>query len=560
MGSSLTGRATRRSFLAGSLAGLTAPLMAGTADAAAIPARPNIVVILADDLGWGEIGSQGQRKIETPNLDRLAEEGVRFESAYAGAPLCAPSRCALLTGLHAGHGTVRENPEGGTQHSMTSADLTFAELLQLDGYRTACIGKWGFGPEEPGQASYPNSRGFEEFFGYVTHVHAHQYYPRYLWHNGEKVTLDGRTYAPDLFLERAIAFLRQPSDQPFLLYYPTNLPHSPSVVPGDAGPYQHEPWTLANRRHAAQVARLDSDVATLIRTLREENLDKRTIVLFTSDNGPHSEKGVTPELFNSNGPYRGDKRDLYEGGIRVPMIAWSPVLPARVEDQPVAFWDVLPTLADLAGIPAPAHIDGLSFRGLFTGAAAPTHEEMIWNRPRKIQAIRRGWWKLIRFSPHIAGAGPEGRVELYDLAADRGERHNLASSRPDLTTELLDQLDAAIGSDPRRPYGLRVTPAGEQVKVTLHNGSAVPWRDVRLTLDRPGGVRITTRETAEVAPGSALTATFTLAAHDRGQVTARAAFRADGRRHTFRKHHRILPRSTKASAGKSPNKTDDAAA
>ncbi|NUP02733.1 MAG: sulfatase-like hydrolase/transferase, partial [Nonomuraea sp.] len=312
-------------MLAGTLASLAVPSEAAPARAdTTLPARPNIVVILADDLGWGEIGSQGQRLIDTPNLDRLADEGVRFATAYSGAPLCAPSRCALLTGLHAGHGTVRENPEGGEQHALTSADLTFAELLQLAGYRTACVGKWGFGPERAGQDSHPNARGFGEFFGYIGHKHAHQYYPRYLWHNGTKVHLGGRSYAPDLFRERAIDFIRTRGEDPFLLYFASNLPHAPSVVPGDAGPYEDEPWTRANRRHAAQVTRLDSDVAALVRTLREEGVAGSTLVLFTSDNGPHHEKGVTPELFDSNGPLRGDKRDLYEGGIRVPLIAWSP--------------------------------------------------------------------------------------------------------------------------------------------------------------------------------------------------------------------------------------------
>ncbi|MEV4170439.1 arylsulfatase [Nonomuraea sp. NPDC049709] len=527
---------SRRALFAGTLAGLALPAATPAgAEASArgnLPARPNILLILADDLGWGEIGSNGQRMIRTPNLDRLAAEGVQFKAAYAGAPLCAPSRCALLTGLHAGHSTVRENPEGGPQHALTDADLTFAELLRLSGYRTACIGKWGFGPEEPGQDSHPNARGFEEFFGYIGHAHAHQYFPKYLWHNGEKVQLDGTSYAPHLFRQRAVEFINADSEDPFLLYYASNLPHSPSVIPGDAGPYEDKPWSGPNRRHAAQVARLDTDVAALIRALRDSGRAKDTLVLFTSDNGPHREKGVTPWLFDSNGPFRADKRDVYEGGIRVPMIAWSPGLRPRVERQPVAFWDVLPTFGDLAGVPLPAHLDGRSFRGLLTGEGAPKHDHLVWNRPRKAQAIRRGRWKVVRLAPNIAGAGPDGRVELYDLLDDPGEQRDLAAARPALTQELVDRLDRSIGPDPRIPYGLRTELQGGQVVVTLHNGSSVPWRRVQLGLD---GRRRTRAHTVErVDPGTAIAVGFPAPS---GRITVRAAFEADGRSHVFRRAH-----------------------
>ncbi|MGN9842890.1 arylsulfatase [Nonomuraea sp. H19] len=527
---------SRRALFAGTLASFAMPAAAATGASDGLPSRPNIVVILADDLGWGEIGSQGQRLISTPNLDRLAAEGVRFETAYSGAPLCAPSRSALLTGLHAGHGTVRENPEGGPQRSLTDADLTFAELLQLSGYRTACIGKWGFGPELPGQASHPNARGFEEFFGYIGHAHAHQYFPQYLWHNGTKVQLGGRSYAPHLFRRRAVDFIQESGDDPFLLYFASTLPHAPSVIPGDAGPYEDRPWSGPNRRHAAQVARLDADVAALVRALRGAGVARRTLVLFTSDNGPHSEKGVTPELFNSNGPFRGDKREVYEGGIRVPLIAWSPALRPRVVKQPVASWDVLPTLADLAEVPVPGNLDGLSLRGLLTGASAPKHDHLVWNRPRKAQAIRRGRWKAVRFAPNISGAGPEGRIELYDLATDPGERLDLAAARPELADELLATLDESIGPDPRLPYGLRTEITGNEVVVTLHNGSAVPWRGVRLGLDGPR--RAGAHPVPQVDPGAAITVGFALPAASRRRVVVRADFEADGRAHTFRKAHR----------------------
>jgi arylsulfatase A-like enzyme len=531
---------SRRTLLAGALAGLTVPAAASPAQAALV-SRPNFLIILADDLGWGEIGANGQRKIATPAIDRLAAEGVRFDAAYAGAPLCAPSRCALLTGLHTGHTTVRDNPAGAPQRSLTENDLTFAELLQLSGYRTACIGKWGFGPELPGQPSHPNQRGFDEFFGYITHRHAHQYFPAYLWRNGAKVPVRG-AYAPDLFLKQAIDFIKRPSDKPFLLFFPTNLPHAPSEVPGNAGRYKDKPWTRPNRRHAAQVARLDMHVGKLVEALREAGVARDTIVLFMSDNGPHHEKGVTPGLFDSNGPYRSGKRSLYEGGIRVPLIAWSPGLRHRVEKRPVAFWDLLPTLADLAGVPAPDGLDGRSFRGMLHGGDGPDREFLVWNRPGKGQAIRRGRWKAIRFEPGAAGAGPEGRIELYDLENDARERTDLAAERPDMVTELMDLLDQSIGEDPRRPYGLRLKAAGDQVTVTLVNGSGVTWHRVRLALTLPRGRRLTSRrEVAQLRPGEEVSATFRVPV--RGLVTGQASFRTGKRRHTFRKarfHQRSL--------------------
>jgi arylsulfatase A-like enzyme len=523
---------TRRGFLTGTGGLLAAGLASASAAEPAVASSRtplNIVIILADDLGWGEIGCYGQRKIVTPNLDRLAADGVRFTDAYAGSSLCAPSRCTLLTGLHTGHGTVRENPEGGPQFSLGPADLTFAELAQMAGYRTACIGKWGFGPELPGQDSHPNARGFDEFFGYLTHAHAHQYWPSYLWHNQEKITFDGASYAPDLLRDQAVSFIHESAGRPFLLHFATNLPHSPSEVPGTSGRYAHEPWTRPNRRHAAQVTRLDSHAGDIVRALHDAGVADSTLVIFTADNGPHHEKGVTPELFNSNGPFRGVKRQLYEGGIRIPMIAWSPSLTPGVVREPVALWDILPTVADLVRVPIPADRDGKSFRGLLTGAPYLGHEFLLWNRPRKMQAIRRGRWKLIRFAPVIAGAGPEGRTELYDLRHDPAERHDVAATHPNLVADLTALLDASIGPDPRLPYGLQAHEESGQVLVTLHNGSATPWRNVRLTLAAPGSTR-TGGRTNTLPPGESLTATFTLTKDpDKGPLSARSRFTVTGK-------------------------------
>lgn len=548
---------SRRAFLAGT-GGLFTATFTGAAGTARLPERPNFVIILADDLGWGELGCYGQKKIKTPNLDRLAADGVRFTAAYAGAPVCAPSRAALLTGLHTGHSTVRENPGGEPQRPLTERDLTFAELLQMAGYRTACIGKWGFGPDLAGQPSFPRKRGFDEFFGYISHRHAHEYFPDYLWDNDRKVRFGGQFYAPDLFLERARRFIRSSAtrDEPFLLYFPTNLPHAPSQVPGGAGRYRGKSWTMANRKHAAQVTLLDRYVGAIVRTLREAGVAHNTILLFSGDNGPHREKGVTPALFNSNGPFRGKKRSLYEGGIRVPLIAWSPSLPraGRVEHEPVAFWDVLPTLADLAGVPVPANLDGRSFRGLLSGSGFTGHDYLFWNRPRKTQAVRRGRWKAIRFAPGAAGAGPEGRLELYDLEGDAGERQNLADAVPDLAAELEALMDASIGEDPRVPYGLRIrtqrhAPRGvpHEVIVTLHNGSTERWRNVRLRLQAPPGWRVTGgTHLAMLEPGESLPIVFTVTPPKDGTapvvktITARAIFSANGRLVRLRRRRNLI--------------------
>ncbi len=559
---------SRRAFMAAAGGLLTTAAVggavAGTAESAAFAAaraeagtgrRPNFVIVLADDLGWGELGCYGQAKIRTPNLDRLAAEGLRFTDAYAGAPVCAPSRASLLTGLDTGHSTVQENPRHHPQHSLTSADVTFGSLLKLAGYRTACIGKWGFGPEQPHQASHPNSRGFDEFFGYITHKHAHQYWPEYLWHNHGKVRLDGTKYAPDLFADHAKTFIEAAAraGEPFLLYLSTTLPHAPSAVPGDAGRYRDEPWSRADRRHAAQVTRLDDHVGQIMHTLREAGVADSTMVLFAGDNGPHHEKGVHPRLFKASGPYRGGKRELYEGGIRVPMIAWGPGLleSSRVVREPVAFWDVLPTLADMAGVPVPDRLDGRSLRTLLTGGHFKGHDLLFWNYPGKAQAVRRGHWKCIRFTPHSGGVPTGTRFELYDLAVDPGEKRDLAAAYPQIVTELDGLMTISVGPDERRPYGMKLTGASRMaggrsypLEVTLSNGSATTWRNVRVRLRTPKGwwvhgpaPRLTLR------PGMSAVVTFTVtpprsARHDH-TLECTARFAAHGRDVRFTTHRKI---------------------
>ncbi|GAB3683688.1 hypothetical protein GCM10027589_53180 [Actinocorallia lasiicapitis] len=285
-------------------AGLAVGARPATARPAAEPPadrRPNLVLVLADDLGYGELGCYGQRKIATPVVDRLAQEGLRFTQAYAAAAVCAPSRCSLLTGLDSGRARIRQNPRAGSPNTLRAADLTFAEPLKAAGYRTGLFGKWGFGPDRPDQASHPHAHGFEEFFGYLTHRAAHDYRPGFLWDDDRKRALHG-AYAPDLLRDRAVDFAERRGDDPFLLVFSPNLPHAPSTVPSQ-GRYAGRSWPSADRGHAAQVTRLDAQIGRIVAAARTS--DRPTIVIVTSDNGPHEEGGVDPDRFNANGPLRG---------------------------------------------------------------------------------------------------------------------------------------------------------------------------------------------------------------------------------------------------------------
>ncbi|MEV7546522.1 sulfatase-like hydrolase/transferase [Streptomyces sp. NPDC089915] len=521
---------SRRTFLAGSTAALGLTAATATAAPAALaeapadpPAtrQPNLVVVLADDLGYGELGAYGQKLITTPRLDRLAAEGLRFTDAYSTAAVCAPSRGSLLTGLHTGHATVRANPSSGGQGSLTAADTTFAQVLRARGYRTAVIGKWGFGPEAPGQDSHPAARGFEEFYGYIDHGHAHQYYPEYLWHNDVKEPIPANAggtkavYAPDLLERRALDFIGDHAAEPFLLLLTPNVPHAPSDVP-DTGAYAGRAWPAADKGHAAQVSYFDSLVGKVVDRLRALGLEQDTVLLVTSDNGPHEEGGVNPDLFDANGPLRGYKRNLYEGGVRIPLVAWGP---GRVRqgttDRPTPLTDVLPTLAELAGAPAPADVDGLSAAPLLAGSPdSARHGHLYWFRDELgvtaranaqdakratwlAEAVRRENWKAVRFAPERDHALPDAKwqVELYDLAADPGETRDLAATYPARAAELVALMRASWKDPyPRTGFGTRLTPPalavpGEAftVTATLDNGSARPWTTAALALRAPAG-------------------------------------------------------------------------
>ena len=420
---------------------------------------PNVILILADDLGYGDLGAYGQRRFETPRLDRMAEEGIRFTDFYAGNTVCAPSRWSILTGAHMGHSYVR----GNAGISLRPQDVIIPEVLKTAGYATGMFGKWGLA--EGDASGEPHRQGFDAFLGYLGHVHAHRHYTDHLFEirDGRTVRIDVDTtqFAHELFVDRALDFIDENRDRPFFLYLPFALVHAELAAPeediapfltengrsrflpdapfpccGVIGTYRGQPTPHA--AFAAMTTRLDRDVGRILDRLAELGIDDDTIVLFTSDNGPHDEGGADPGYFESNGPLRGIKRDLYEGGIRVPMIAWGPGrIPAgQVSDHPWAMWDVLPTVAALAGVEAP-DTDGLPMANLLTGAGpVPTHRYLYWEYvdgwgPDYTQAIRHGDWKLMRvWTPD------RHWVELYDLGRDVGEYHNLADRYPDVVRQL----------------------------------------------------------------------------------------------------------------------------
>ena len=439
---------TRRDFLSTAAAGLPASLAAG----AAAPAKPNVLLILADDLGYGDCGCYGQRRIATPNIDRLAAEGVRFTQAYAGSTVCAPSRCCLETGYHTGHARVRGNRYPNLP--LLPGTPTLGRTLKQAGYRTGIIGKWALG--QLGSTGYPLEQGYDEFFGYFSQSHAHNYYPEHLLDGRGARLLRGnmgcsrcRDYAPDLFIDRALEFLRKDDRRPFFLYFSTTIPHANNErgrdtgngmeIP-DYGPYAAKDWPDPEKGFAAMVARLDRDIGRMLEALRDTGKDRDTLILFTSDNGPHREGGHSPDFFDSNGPLRGIKRDLYEGGIRVPAIARWParIQAGRVSDHPWAFWDLLPTFAELAGVPAPAGIDGLSIAGELAGRGAPKHDYLYWEFHGRgfSHAVRFGDWKAI-------AKGLGGPIELYNLAGDLGETRDLARDKPDVVRRARELLSAA---------------------------------------------------------------------------------------------------------------------
>ena len=424
----------RRDFLGGAAAVALAQTMA-----AATRPTPNILFILADDLGYGDLGCYGQRRIATPNVDRLASDGVRFTQAYAGSTVCAPSRCTLMSGKHTGHCATRGNRH--PEIPVPMSDPTIAEVLKRAGYRTAHFGKWGLGGPET--TSTPTERGFDEFFGFLNHQHAHQAYPDHLWEGRVETMLPQnwfyrkKQYAPDMFTDRTLEFIDRKRESPFFVYLSYTVPHADNELPGievpDQGPYAREDWPEIEKNFAASITRMDAGIGRILDLLKQMEAEQETLVIFTSDNGPHKEGGHSPEFFASRGPLRGVKRDLYEGGIRVPAVARWPgrVKPGTVSDFPWAFWDVLPTLAEAASAGAPKAIDGLSFLPALTGGEQRPHQHFYWefHEGGFQQAVREGDWKLVRQLPKM-------QPELFNLKDDLGEARDVAGQHPDVVERL----------------------------------------------------------------------------------------------------------------------------
>ncbi len=444
--------------------------------------KPNIVFILADDLGYGELGCYGQTKIKTPNIDRLAREGMRFTQHYSGSPVCAPSRCTLLTGKHTGHAYVRDNKEMGGwgpdepegQLPLPADTITIATLLQANGYATGGFGKWGLGG--PGSTGHPNNQGFDHWYGYLCQRIAHNYYPTHLWRNDEKHILRGNEYfaahqriaeapadpdgydrfrgeqfAPDLMIGDALQFVREHKNEPFFLYYATPVPHVAIQVPDESlepylGAWEETPY-LGDRgylphptpraAYAAMISRMDRDVGSLLALLDELGLADNTIVMFSSDNGPTFNGGSDAKFFESAGPLRGLKASLYEGGIRVPLIVrWPGKTPAKsVTEHISAFWDFLPTICDVTGIDVPSGIDGVSMLPTLLGNPQREHAYLYWEY-KGHQVVRQGRWKAIRKKGLDA-------IELYDLQSDIAESRDVAADQEALVARLSQIMQQA---------------------------------------------------------------------------------------------------------------------
>ncbi|MEO5591885.1 MAG: arylsulfatase [Chitinophagaceae bacterium] len=429
--------------------------------------QPNIILILADDLGYADLGCYGQQKTETPNIDKLAKSGLQFMQFYAGSTVCAPSRASLLTGLHTGHTTVRGNegyqPEGQTP--LPDSVITIASILKNHGYETAAFGKWGLGYITT--SGDPNKKGFDKFFGYNCQSLAHNYFPDHLWNNHERIDFpenadSNAVYSADYIHVHAMQFLNQQHDKPFFLFLPYTLPHGDVITPHDTvydyyvkkfnetpkqpGPkkndgeqHRFEPYPHA--AFATMVSRLDRYTAEIMKAIKEKGLEENTLVIFTSDNGPHRENGGDPDFFNNHGEFRGIKRDLYEGGIRVPFIAyWKGKIQPGVTSQSAALYDLYPLFQQLAGIPVAKNIDGISILpALLHTEKQLQHNYLYWefheNNGR--QAVRWKNWKAVKLNVNKNASAP---VELYNLSNDPSEKNNIAADYP----AIAQQLDAMI--------------------------------------------------------------------------------------------------------------------
>jgi arylsulfatase A len=442
----------------------------GAARQPAAPQRPNIILIQADDLGYGDLSVYGQTQFQTPALDRLAAEGIRFTQYYSGSTVCAPSRASLMSGLHTGHVWIRGNGE----IPFRDEDVTVAMVLRDAGYRTAQVGKWGLG--KPRTGGDPNKKGFDLAFGVLDHRHAHRQFTDHLYRNGERVATDlERDYVNDLFTREAAAVIESADPRPFFMYLNYTVPHAELRVPEDSlapmrGKFEEKPFVNAaadgrptgpegpslgyrsqptpKAAFVAMIARMDRDVGSLVDRLKARGLDQRTLVMFTSDNGPHKEGGADPVFFKSSGGLRGIKRDLYEGGIRVPLIArWPGTIPrGKVSAHPWAHWDLFPTVAEIAGAKVPAGLDGRSMARALRGQSQPSHDFMYWEFHERgfQQAVRMGRWKAVRLSK-------DAPLEIYDLQTDPREERNVAAAQAGVVKKIEAYLRTARTDSERWP-------------------------------------------------------------------------------------------------------------
>jgi arylsulfatase A-like enzyme len=439
---------TRREFLQSSGLAAFSLLLSNCEQAARMDSadkrKPNIIFIMADDLGYGDLGCYGQQKIKTPNIDKLAQEGTRFTNCYTGSTVCAPSRSVLMTGQHTGHTRVRGNSGkvGGVgpqkRVPLKPEDRTVAEILKQAGYVTGITGKWGLG--EPDTPGVPNRQGFDEWLGYLNQRNAHSYYPPYLWHNEQKLILEGnqngkrQQYTHDMFTEFALGFIKKNISKPFFLYLPYTVPHAKYEIPSTE-PYADESWPKDGKVHAAMITRMDRDIGRIMALLQEEGIDENTIVFFCSDNGAAKR---WEGLFDSSGPLRGHKRDMYEGGIRTPMIVrWPGMVAAGKTSNAVWYFpDFLPTAAELAGVKPPLGIDGVSVINTLLGKKQNLSDRFLyWEFFERgfNQAVRWRNWKAVRL-------GLDKPIELYDLSKDLAERNNIAPQYPDIVTKFENYL------------------------------------------------------------------------------------------------------------------------
>jgi arylsulfatase A len=445
------------------------------AEAIAVNKQPNIIYILADDLGYGDLSCYGQTKFSTPNIDKLANQGMLFTQHYSGSTVCAPSRSSLMTGMHTGHTAVRGNkevqPEG--QHPIPDSTYTIAEMFKSKGYTTGAFGKWGLG--FPGSEGDPIEQGFDTFYGYNCQRLGHHYYPYHVWSNNDSIALRGNegnkkgVYAPALIHEKTLEFIETNKDKPFFLYVPSVIPHAELAAPEevlkkyrgkfsperaykgvDEGPeFRKGPYASQKESHAtfvAMISILDQQVGEIMDKVKALGLEDNTIIVFTSDNGPHQEGGADPKFFNSNGALKGFKRDLYEGGIRVPMIVSWPgkIKPNTKTNHISAFWDVFPTFSSIVKADIPENIDGISFLPTLQNNTEKQekHDYLYWEFHEKggRQAVRKGHWKAVKYD---VLEQPDKPLELYDLSKDIKEENNIAKEYPEIVKEMESIIEGA---------------------------------------------------------------------------------------------------------------------